>query len=67
MTKTENDDIRSWLLEHFDLEPVNITSYLSDAILDIGNNKETAKEGYLKLFISKEYDGFYMAKFIKRG
>lgn len=67
MTKTENDDIRNWLLEQFDLEPVDITHYLSDALLQIGKNKETAREGYLKLFITKEYDGFFMAKFIKRG
>ncbi|MDE7431690.1 MAG: 16S rRNA (cytosine(967)-C(5))-methyltransferase RsmB [Lachnospiraceae bacterium] len=67
MTRAENDDIRSWLLEQFDLEPVDITPYLSDALLQIGKNKETAKEGYLKLFITEEYDGFFMAKFIKRG
>lgn len=67
ITKTENEDIRNWLLENFDLEPVDITSFLSDAILDIGDNRETAGNGYLKLYISKEYDGFFMAKFIKKG
>lgn len=66
MTKTENEDIRNWLLAQFDLEPVSIIPYLSDDILNIGNNRETAEQGYLKLFISKDYDGFFMAKFIKK-
>lgn len=66
MTKTENEDIRNWLLAQFDLEPVSIIPYLSEDILNIGNNRETAEQGYLKLFISKDYDGFFMAKFIKK-
>lgn len=65
MTDMENDGNRAWLLENFDLKPVDITDSLTEEMLDIGNNRQTAKEGYLKLLISKDYDGFYMAKFVK--
>lgn len=66
MNKTENDNNRKWLLEHFDLEPVSIEEYLSEDILNIGNNRMTAREGYLQLFIDENYDGFYISKFIKK-
>ena len=66
ITKEENDYIREWLLETFDMETSDITDYLSDEILQIGNNKDTAKEGFLKLFITEKYDGFYISKYIKK-
>lgn len=62
MTKTENDDNRQWLLENFNLEPADITPYLSEELLAIGDNRETAKDGYLKLMLSDQYDGFYISK-----
>lgn len=65
MTNAENEAIREWLLQTYDLEPVSITKDLSDNILDIGNNRNMAEQGYLSLNIRKEYDGFFMAKFKK--
>lgn len=66
MNKTENDMNREWLMNHYDLEPVSIEEYLSEDLLKMGNNRETAKQGYLQLFVAEEYDGFYLSKFIKK-
>lgn len=66
VNKTENDNTRQWLIEEMKLEPVSIIEDLSDDILCIGNNRETAKRGYLQLFMTKDYDGFYISKYVKK-
>ena len=66
MTKEENDENRQFVIENLRLEPVSIEEYLNEDLLLIGENKFTAKEGYLKLFISDKNDGFYISKFIKK-
>lgn len=66
MNKMENDDIRQWLIEEMGLEPVSIIDDLSDDILCIGNNRESAAKGYLQLFMTKDYDGFYISKYVKK-
>lgn len=66
INKTENDNTRQWLIEEMGLKPVNIIGDLSDDILNIGSNRETARHGYLQLFMTKDYDGFYISKYVKR-
>ena len=66
MTDRENEENRQWLLEHFSMEPADLTSDLTEEMLEIGDNQRTAKEGYLKLMLSEQYDGFYICKLIKR-
>lgn len=66
MNKMENDDTRQWLIEEMGLQPVSIVGNLSDDILCIGNNRENAGQGYLQLFMTKDYDGFYISKYVKR-
>lgn len=65
MNSIENDNNRKWLIEEMKMKPVNFTNSLSDDILNIGNNRKMAEEGYLQLFMTSEYDGFYISKFIK--
>ena len=64
VTREENEENRRWLLEHFALEPVDITENLSEALLAVGNNRKTAREGYLQLMITDDYDGFFLSKMI---
>lgn len=66
MNKIENDENRKWLIEEMHMEPTDFTDSLSNDILNIGLNRETAKKGYLQLFMTKEFDGFYISKFIKK-
>lgn len=66
MTKEENDENRQFVIEKLGLEPVSIEEYLKEELLLIGENKITAKAGYLKLFISNNNDGFYISKFVKK-
>ena len=65
MTKEENADNRKYIMEELNLKPVSITEFLSDELLNVGENKKTAKEGYLKLLLSQENDGFFISKYIK--
>lgn len=65
MNKTENDDIRQWLIEQKGMKPVSLLEDLSDTILNIGYNRESAGQGYLQLFMTEEYDGFYISKYVK--
>lgn len=64
ITREENEVNRRWLLENFDLDPVDISGELSAELLAIGNNQETAREGYLQLMITDDYDGFFLSKMI---
>ncbi len=66
ITKEENEYVREWLLETGLVEKSDITPYLSEDLLAIGDNAKTAKDGYLKLLITEEYDGFYISKYIKK-
>lgn len=66
INKTENDNTRQWLIEEMGLKPVNIIGDLSDDILNIGSNRETARHGYLQLLMTKDYDGFYISKYVKK-
>ncbi len=58
----ENESNRSWLLEHFNLEPIDISGYLAKELQD-----ESTKQGYLTLIPGKQdCDGFFISKFRKR-
>jgi 16S rRNA (cytosine967-C5)-methyltransferase len=65
MNKIENDDNRQWLIDEMGLKPVSIEENLSEDLLCECNNRECAKNGYLQLFMTDKYDGFYISKFIK--
>lgn len=65
MNKVENDENRRWLIEEKGLKPLSMTEDLSDEILNMENNRECAAQGYLQLFITEDYDGFYISKYVK--
>lgn len=66
MTDEENINNRRYIIEKLKLLPEDITEFLSDDILDIDDNRKTAKEGYLKLLLSEKNDGFFISKYIKQ-
>ena len=59
MNRLENDKTREWLISEMGLEPVDFTEYLGNSILDIKMNRESVKKGYLQLFMTRDFDGFY--------
>jgi 16S rRNA (cytosine967-C5)-methyltransferase len=65
MNPTENTACREWLLQEFPLKPIAFDTALTKQMLEIGNNRETAKKGYLELFTTDCYHGFFISKFIK--
>lgn len=65
MNPAENTACRDWLLHEFPLQPVPLDSLLTNRMLEIGNNQENAKNGYLELFTTENYHGFFIAKFVK--
>ena len=66
MNRLENDKTREWLINEMGLEPADFTEYLDNGILDIKMNRESVKKGYVQLFMNRDFDGFYISKFIKR-
>ncbi len=66
VNKIENDRNRKWLMDEFGLEPVDFSDLLTEKMLKTGDNEINSKNGFLQLFITKEYDGFYIAKFRKK-
>ncbi len=61
--RKENTGNRKWFMENFDFQPVDITEYIPE-----GMECETAKDGYIELLPDKHgTDGFFIAKFIKKG
>lgn len=58
----ENEDQRSWFLEHFPFESSSIEGMLGEAIAE-----ETMKDGYVQLLPGRyPCDGFFIAAFRKR-
>ena len=52
-----------WFMENFDFESVDITEYIPEKM-----KCETAKDGYIELLPDEHStDGFFIAKFIKKG
>lgn len=64
MNKQENEEIRKWIIEELHLKPVSIKENLSREIL-MEDTFNTAKDGHIQMFITREHDGFYLAKFKK--
>ena len=66
MNRLENDKTREWLINEMGLEPADFTEYLDNGILDIKMNRLSVLKGPVQLFMNRDFDGFYISKFIKR-
>ena len=65
MTVEENEENRKWLLDNFDLLPVDLTGELDENLLSRADHRQTAGQGYLSLKITEDYDGFFISKYRK--
>lgn len=59
----ENRLMYEYIIKELGGMPVDLTDCLTDEMLAIGKNRETAKMGYLELFPGRYNDGFFLSRY----
>lgn len=66
LNKEENEFILDWALQNFNIKLMNIELEIKDAQMGFNENLNTSINKAIRILPSKETEGFFIAKFIKK-